>query len=252
MVSHLIIGDAHAKPGISNERFEWLGHLAVDRRPDVIIDMGDWADMESLCSYDVGKKSFEGRRYIKDIKAATDARERFEAPIKDHNQRYPRDLYTPRKIALGGNHDQGRIDRVCELHPELDGVISVNDFNYATYGWEYQPFLKSITVHGITYNHYFPSGVKGLPVGNARLLLAKKHQSVVQAHSHLFDFAMETCADGRKIIAMIAGCFFLHEERYAGQSNGLWWRGAILANEINNGFYDPELLRIQTIKKIYS
>ena len=43
--THLVIGDSHAKPGINNDRYTWAGRLAVDLKPDVIIDIGDWADM---------------------------------------------------------------------------------------------------------------------------------------------------------------------------------------------------------------
>lgn len=253
--SHMVIGDAHAKPGVNNERFTWAGNMAVVRRPDVIIDMGDWADMESLCSYDKGHKAFEGRRYTKDVEAARDARAKFLAPIKEHNRRYPKDKYNPRMIALGGNHCEGRILRAMELQPELDGLISVGDLGAAEFGWEYVPFLHPITVDGVTYAHYFISGVMGKPIGGkypARSLVNAMHQSVTAAHSHVFDFDLQTCADGRKLCGLVAGCFFEHRERYAGRANGLWWRGIVMCNHVNNGFYDLEQVRVQEVKRLYS
>ena len=81
--THLVIGDAHAKPGVSNDRFEWLGKLVIRVRPDVVINMGDWADMASLCLYDKGKRSYEGRRYLEDIEAAN---------IRIEGMRYPEDV----------------------------------------------------------------------------------------------------------------------------------------------------------------
>ena len=78
MTTHLIIPDAHAMPNVSNERFTWLGKLVAEIQPDVIVDIGDWCDMESLCIYDKGKLQFEGRRYKKDVQCALDAKERFE------------------------------------------------------------------------------------------------------------------------------------------------------------------------------
>src|ERR1043165_5259660 len=94
----LVVGDAHAKPGVSNRRFDWLGKYIVETRPKVVVDMGDWSDMESLSSYDKGKKSFEGRRYKKDIAAGAEARQR----VADHLRRV-RQRYAPRLVALGGN-----------------------------------------------------------------------------------------------------------------------------------------------------
>ena len=48
---HLIIGDSHAHPDFNNERFTWLGKLIHDSRPDVVVNIGDMADMASLCAH---------------------------------------------------------------------------------------------------------------------------------------------------------------------------------------------------------
>ena len=111
---HLVIGDPHSKPGVSNERFIWAGKLAVERQTPVIVCMGDFADMPSLCSYDIGKKDFEGRRYQNDIAAANDALEKFNQPIVEYNKQAKRNKkaqYKPKKYMLGGNHDEGRMNK---------------------------------------------------------------------------------------------------------------------------------------------
>jgi len=73
MATHLVMGDPHCTPKASNDRFLWAGKLAADLKPNTIICMGDFASMDSLSSYDKGKKQFEGRRYKKDINHAHDA-----------------------------------------------------------------------------------------------------------------------------------------------------------------------------------
>ncbi len=252
---HLVIGDAHAKPGVHNERFAWLAEWALEARPDVIIDMGDWADMPSLSSYDKGHKNFEGRRYTKDVDAARQARAMFNAPINAHNARYPKDQYLPRKVALGGNHCEGRISRVMELQPEFDGLITHHDLGAEEYGWEYVPYQKPIQIHGIMYCHYFPSGIMARPIGGehgAATLIKKMFVSCVAAHSHLRDFAERTRADGVKICGLIAGCYFEHREGYAGAANDMWWRGGVMLEEVSNGFFDPHFKRIQTLKREYN
>jgi hypothetical protein len=41
---------------------------SVDYRPDVVVNIGDFADMPSLSTHDkVGSKYFEGKRYKDDI-----------------------------------------------------------------------------------------------------------------------------------------------------------------------------------------
>ena len=69
MTRHCIIPDIQAKYG---EDFTFLTHIGkylVEKKPDVVVQLGDFSDMESLSSYDQGKKSFEGKRYTKDASA---------------------------------------------------------------------------------------------------------------------------------------------------------------------------------------
>ena len=61
--THLIIPDSHAHPDYKNDRYDWLGKLILDLKPDVLVNIGDTADMASLSAYDKGKASFHGRNY---------------------------------------------------------------------------------------------------------------------------------------------------------------------------------------------
>ena len=63
MATHLVIGDPHCTPSASNERFTWAGRMARDIKADKVICMGDFASMESLSSWDRGKKSFDDLQY---------------------------------------------------------------------------------------------------------------------------------------------------------------------------------------------
>jgi len=97
----LIIPDSHAKTAVGVRRYKALGKLINDYQPETIVQLGDWADMESLSPYDRGKKAFEGRRYRKDIDAANPALEVMHNEIK----------YKPKNLSwLWGNHEH-RIDR---------------------------------------------------------------------------------------------------------------------------------------------
>lgn len=259
MTTHLVIGDAHSKPGVSNERFEWLGRLCLDRRPDVIIDIGDWADMESLCSYDKGTKSFEGRRYAADCAAARDARQRFDAPIAAYNDMRARNgkkQYRPRKVSTLGNHEH-RIVRAVEMSPNLEGALDLQHLGAETYGWEVHPFLEIVNVDGVHYSHYHTSGVMGRPVGMsgehpASQTLKKKYVSCTSGHIHVRDFTERARADGTKILGLVAGCYFEHMEPYAGPANDMWWRGVVLCHNVENGEYDPEFISIERVREMYS
>lgn len=256
----LIIGDAHAKPEVSNDRFLWAGRYAADKQPDVIVDMGDWEDMPSLSSYDVGKKSYEGRTYRKDIEAAHHAREQFNRPISEFNAKQSKNhkpRYSPTKIALGGNHSEGRINRVIEEDRKLAGTIGVEDFAHKQYGWEYIPYRTPVEIGGFTFCHYFASGVMGRPIGGetpAFNLIRKQFTSSIAGHLHLLDLAHRTRPDGSRIWGIFAGCFMSEEqwEDYASQANRLWWRGLIYLRGVHGGDLESfEIISIKELKNQY-
>ena len=66
--------------------YDWLGRAITDIQPDIVWESGDWWDLSSLCHWDAGTKSFEGRRYWADIAAGIDAMERVEAQLADYNR----------------------------------------------------------------------------------------------------------------------------------------------------------------------
>ncbi len=258
MTSHVVIPDPHAKHNISNERFEWGGKLVVDRQPDVVVCLGDLFDMESLSSYDRGKKDFEGRRYWKDIEAGVDALKRFNAPIEQYNENAKKSKkaqYKPRKVFLIGNHEV-RVKRATQMHPELDGTISFNDFELKEHGWEVVDFLSPIAIDGIYYSHYFVSGVKGESISGqniASALLQKNMLSSTAGHNHTFDFAIKSAPDGRKRMGLCAGCFLAKEqkEEYAAATEFMWWRGVMIKNNVHDGEYDLETMEIDRLKELY-
>lgn len=257
MTSHLVIPDAHAKPRTNQDRFDWLGQLIVDERPDKIICLGDFADMESLCSYDRGKKDYNARNYKKDIEAVMDAQDRLFGPLWDLNesaaQRH-RKRYYPERIMLYGNHEH-RITRAIELdHVVLDGLIGLDDLQYEFYGWETHPFLDVVTVDGIAYSHYFVSGVMGRAITGehpAATLLRKQMMSCTAGHSHIFDMSRRTRADGKHIRGLVAGCYFDHYEPYAGPANDLWYRGVFLKTNVEDGNYDLQEFSLNELRNRY-
>ena len=48
MKKHLVIPDCQVKSDVPLENLEWIGRYIVDKKPDVIINIGDFADMPSL------------------------------------------------------------------------------------------------------------------------------------------------------------------------------------------------------------
>ena len=245
--THLVIGDSHADPDVPNDRYVWLGRLVAEVRPDVVVDIGDWADMPSLSSYDKGKRSFEGRRYHRDVDQAVKAREVFHRELKGLK-------YKPRFIHTQGNHEY-RITKATDEHPALDGLISTDDLKVKEFGWEEHGFLVPVVVDGIAYSHYFASGIMGRSIGGMHLasaLLRLGFHSCIQGHSHTFDHAERTRVDGSKVLGMSVGCYFDHFMSWAGsQANAMYYRGIVILRDVENGYGQVEKISLDTIRRKY-
>ena len=244
MATHLVIGDPHCNPKASNDRFLWAGKLARDLKPDTIICMGDFSSLDSLSSYDKGKKSFEGRRYKKDIDHAHDALEKFNKGLNGRRSR---------KVMLLGNHED-RIDRIVDETPELDGTISTKDLKFKEFGWEVFAYQEPVAIDGVHYCHNYPTGIMGKPISGdniARSLLLKNKVSSTVGHCHLFDYSMCTIPTGRKVLGLSAGCYLHHKEEYARNTQRLWWSGLIVKRNVRQGEYDIETIEYNTVKRRY-
>jgi len=252
-MKHLVIPDTQVKPGVPMDHLEWAGKYIVDKKPDVVIMLGDFADMESLCSYDVGKKSFEGRRYLADIESAHMGQRLLFSPLWDYNNRAAKNhekRYNPRLVMIEGNHE-ARINKAVEADPKLEGVLSYSDLSYEEFGWECHPFLKPVVIDGIAYCHYFPSGVLGRPVSSARALLTKMHMSCVAGHQQGRDIAFSRRADGVEITAIIAGSFYQHDEPYLNPLTNTHWRGLFVLHQVQNGAFDEMAVSIDYLRRRY-
>lgn len=251
MSTHLVIGDPHAHYLQSNHRADILSRVIADIKPDVVVNMGDQADMPSLSSYDVGKRSFHGRTYDADVTACVEFSHRVFAPLKKKKKKLPR------FVILEGNHEH-RIERALDLSPELEGTISFNDLGYQDY---YDDIVRyngntpgSISIDGLTYAHFFVSGIKGYPLGGEHAAdshIAKLYTSTVSAHTHLFDYSIRTNTYGKKIMGLVAGCYLDYHADWAGEINRLWDKGICVLRNVSDGTYDLQWISLQALEKEY-
>lgn len=252
MSNILVIPDPHAMPEVSNERADWLGQLIMDVRPDVVVNMGDCADMPSLCSYDKGTKGFIGRTYQKDIEAAQDFNDRLFYSIRKAKKKLPR------RIILEGNHEY-RIKKAVNSAPQMEGTMSFKDLGYKDCYDDVVEYDGStpgtIDVDGVTFAHYMVSGVLGRAISGEHLaysLITKNHTSCVVGHNHTFDYSVKSAANGKKLHGLCCGVYQEHTSSYAGsQGNNLWWRGVVLLRNTQDGEYDIETISMKSLRETY-
>ena len=248
----LVIPDTQCKPGISTEYLKTIGNYAVSKKPDMIVHLGDHWDMPSLSSYDIGKKSFEGRRYLDDIAAGNAAMKNLLEPIEKYNEQQRKNgkkQYKPQKVFLLGNHEQ-RIERAVNNDAKIEGVIGYKDLDLS--GWEVKDFLDVTVISGIAFSHYFVTGLAGRPCSTATVQLSKKHMSCIAGHQQGLQIASGYRGDGTRLTSIIAGSCYEHNEDYLGAQGNRHWRGIIMLNDVTpNGEFDLMPVSLKFLKERY-
>lgn len=238
-----VIPDVQAKPGVPLDHLKWAGKYIAEKRPDIVVCLGDFADMPSLSLYDKGKRTFEGRRYKADVSAAHDAMERLMTPIVQANG------YKPELILTLGNHED-RINRATLDDAKLDGTIGIHDLGYADWGWDVVNFLAVREIQGINFSHYFYNPNSGKPyAGTAHTKLKNIGLSFVMGHQQGIDVATRELPNGKRQFGIVAGSFYQHHEEYKGPQGNGHWQGCLMLNEAKDGEFDLMQISLNYLKR---
>lgn len=246
---------AHADPGVDNERFDWLGEMIYDLKPDYVVDLGDGADMRSLNTYDTRyPQAIVSQSYEKDIDCYNDAQERLRWRFRHYKKK------RPAWIGFEGNHEN-RIKKAIAHDPRIEGDrVGISFKHLQTEHWfdeyhEYENSAPSVYDYdGVSYSHYFSSGNYGTATSgthHAYSILQNRNYSSTCGHSHKRSVYFKDGAHPRGIIGLVAGCFKGHDESWAGQANTEWWKGVVIKRQIDNGLYEPEFVSLETLKRTY-
>lgn len=241
---HLFIPDTQVRPGVPLSHLEWIGQYILDKRPDVVVQIGDWYDLPSMSAWDRGKTSekFQGRRYERDVRTGHDALDLMERPINEYNRMRARNKkaqYLPDKHYLLGNHEN-RIDRYIETSGELEGLVGSFQFHdhFRSRGWKTHDFLEIVDLDGVWYSHYFYNPLTGNPwTGMIETRLKNIGHTFSQGHTQTLIHGIRYVGDKQQH-GLVAGAAYLHDEDYKGPQGNHHWRGVIVKHEVREGQYD--------------
>jgi hypothetical protein len=108
-----------------------------------------------------------------------------------------------------------------------------------------------MTIDGVAYCHYFPTGTMGRPCTSARALMNKYHMSCIAGHQQGRDIAYGKRADGTPMTTLIAGSFYQHEEEYLSPISNAHWRGIYVFHEVKDGAFDEMAVSMNYLKRKY-
>lgn len=250
----LWLPDCQQKPGVDPTFLRAVGNYIVHKKPDIIVNAGDFWDMPSLSSYDRGTKASHGRTVLADIEAGRLAMDIMMEPLLELQQRQrdnKKKVYNPRKVFLIGNHEQ-RIERHVNSNPELDGFLSYNALGLDRHGWEVIPFLQTINLGGVLFSHYFYNPLTGRPLGGSiENRLNKIKMSFVQGHVQGLQIGTSFRPDGSKCWGIVAGSGYEHDEQYIGPQANDHWRGILMLYNVQNGDFGHYTVPLHWLKENY-
>lgn len=213
----LVISDSHISPACPNvELWTRLGEYVVKHKPDVIVHLGDVADLSSLAWL----KNARGP-YTTDDELATVAEHlvAFEDVLlaeRNKNRKDKKAIYRPHKILCLGNHDV------------RNGYTGIQDL-FEDFDWFVADYLEPVEVNGITFCHSMMKGLTDYPCTTAQELLENWHGNVVVGHGHKQDYAESySIATGDRIRAIKCPVFNTDDIGWAKQTRNKWARGFTL------------------------
>lgn len=243
-----VVADTQCKSGVDLSYMRAIGNCLADKKPDVIVHIGDAIDFPSLSSYDKGKLSFEGRRLKEDIKAGIYGLYSMLDPVYKAISDDP--SYSPRLVFCIGNHED-RFDRLARDMPELEGFVGVETLGLEKMGWEVYPYLQPCVIEDINFVHYLANPFTGKPYGGSALSQLKNvGASFVVGHKQVLDVAMLPTLDGKMRIGIINGAAYDFHESYKGIWNN-HFRGITMLHEVKDGFALPMFVSLDFLKKKY-
>lgn len=242
-----VIGDTQSKAGVKNPLVPVAWDI-VHTRPDHVIHIGDHFDFPSLSAYDQDKHSFSGNCYVRDVLAGNDTLYEFWSIIALGQSENPD--WECEFTFIEGNHENRR-------HKAKDtGPIAylglLDEFAPDYTGWDsVMPFLVPIEIGGVCFVHYAANEFTGRAISTAKGILANKHRSVVVGHKQTLDYAECPTLGGKRIMALIIGACYFHDEGYKGPQNNNHFRGTAVLHNVKDGEFELEVRNLLTLEEKY-
>lgn len=218
------IGDAHDSPKLPDKsRFRWAGKFIAEKKPDIVIQIGDFFTFDSINSYDAPGSGRHRQlpTFREDIESGEQALSALDEGL---------DGYECEKHCTLGNHED-RVLSYEDRNPQVEAMLQLEHDRLLTrHGWSYSPYAMPYFVGGVAFSHV-PLTIMSRPLGgeltSANVAL-KAVNDWVYGHNHRADVARRPKLGGVHTTALNLGCYLPdgHVERYikVGSMHG-WWYG---------------------------
>lgn len=217
----VVMGDAHDDPTIPDKsRFEWAGRYCAEQKPDILLSIGDFINLNSLC-FHVPDENYSGKAKPTFLADIASGREAFAALNSGLGN------WKPEKHVTVGNHEN-RLYRMEDSNPSSFGMYqSLYDDLLAKAGFTYSPYGETHMIGGVGFTH-IPLSIMGKP-SSARHLNTIGNDSVrdlVFGHRHRATAQPFPKIGGVTVTLVDTGCFlpwgYKDQESFAQHTPGQW------------------------------
>lgn len=229
-----VIPDTQDEPLAPKDHWAWIGRWVRDRRPDVLVLLGDGPDMGSCSTHDdAGSLAAEGRSIEDDLGSFRQCLSILKAEMGSA---------APERHVTLGNHED-RLRRYINANPSLRHTYAKDPFHYEAFGWKVHPFLKPVVIAGTAFCHFYPRSSSGKVTQtrngapSALAQVRREMRSCVAGHTQGLDVAC-LAVGGRVLRGVQAGSCYLHEYDYLSHQGNGHWAGVLELNEAHDGYFD--------------
>jgi len=232
----VVIGDPHASPNHSNERFEALGNFIAANQPSNIVQMGDFMSLDSVSTFSTTKPLLrEGKRLSDDLAAGQDAYNKIMAPMNKYNNsrsKIKKKKYKPSLIWHNGNHED-RVYKYIIESPELLGLVDHTDIlSVEKDGWEVKKYREYSHYEGIDFSHIPMCKRMNQPISGeyvARRAADGHANTIVFGHTHRLCIHDSKVAGAEVNYGINVGWFGDYVPSYVvgNEDNCDWWSGIV-------------------------
>ena len=253
----LVVGDCHVEETQDLSRFELLGKLIVQEKPEDIVLIGDFLTLNCLSAWDKDKrKKMEGKRYVSEIAAGNKALDLMMADmlkLQKKQRKNKEKQYKPNLIFIEGNHED-RLTRYLDYDPTFEGAIGVRkDLKLDERGFEWVDYRDYKYINDIGFTH--------IPHNTVAPIAGKYHihratdctvKSVVYGHTHKLETANKH-VEGMEHLqqVMSVGCFFQEHEEYVKGRRTDYWKGVVLLRSYKPNRFDFETYSLGRMRRTY-
>lgn len=214
MTKVLVISDTHINPAKPCP-YLWaaLARYCIIHKPDVIVHLGDVADLDSQAWLVKNRGKFSLVEEMKTIETHLQAFHRVLDNFNKIRREMKKKMYRPRLVLTLGNHDvRNSITNVADL--------------FEMYGWQVSDYLVPVQIDGYSFCHALRNGLSENVCVTAKELMENWHGNIVVGHGHHRDFYESySLATNSQIYALKSPCFMIEPSDWAVQTRNKWSLG---------------------------